>query len=258
MSSRDGAPGAPFQVVGAADVWRVDLDAPPAIDPAALPRAERERAARLRRPGDRRRWLAARAGLRRVLARYLGEEPERIELVLERSGKPALAGRHPLIRFNLSHSGGLALVAVTAGREVGVDVEAKEDGRDFQRLAELGLEAEAAAAVRAAPPGARRDVFYAAWVRHEAAVKCAGSGLGSPLPERPISICDLDVGAGHAAAVAVACPSGREAEAAAGANAMLPLCQTRPPGKVARLGAGKALALLSSEAASSAHTSSQS
>ncbi|HWM64146.1 MAG TPA: 4'-phosphopantetheinyl transferase superfamily protein [Solirubrobacterales bacterium] len=239
-------------------VWRVDLDAPPALDPAALPPAERERAARLLLPLDRARWLAGRVALRRVLARYLDEKPERIELVLEGRGKPVLARRHPPIRFNLSHSGGLALVAVTAGREVGVDVEAKESGRDFLRLAELGLDAEAATAVRDAPPEERGDVFYAAWVRHEAAVKCAGSGLGSPAPKRPMSIRDVDLGEGHAAAVAVADSLHVEDQNDAGANAMLPLCQTRPPGKVARLGAGKALALLSSVAASSAHTSSQS
>jgi 4'-phosphopantetheinyl transferase len=191
--------------VTAVDVWSADLDASPGLDPRSLPAAERERAARLRRPRDRARWIAARGALRRVLGHYLGQDPARIELGLGDHGKPALADPLAALRFNLSHSGGIALVAVTPDCEVGIDVEERREGRDFARLAEIGLDAASQDAVRGAAPEHRAVAFYAAWVRREAVVKCVGTGLGMPLPETPpVSVCDLEVGTGHAAALAIA------------------------------------------------------
>jgi 4'-phosphopantetheinyl transferase len=191
--------------VTAVDVWSADLDASPDLDPRSLPTAERERAARLRRPRDRARWIAARGALRRVLGHYLGQDPARIELGLGDHGKPALADPLAALRFNLSHSGGIALLAVTPDCEVGIDVEERREGRDFARLAEIGLDAASQDAVRGAAPEHRAAAFYAAWVRREAVVKCVGTGLGMPLPETPpVSVCDLEVGTGHAAALAIA------------------------------------------------------
>jgi phosphopantetheinyl transferase len=185
--------------------------------------------------------------LPRVLARYLDREPGEIELQYGEHGKPHLAGRSPALRFNLSHSRGLTLIAVAADREVGVDVERIAPGRDFERLAERWLGDEAVTRLRESADNERAGAFYAAWTRHEAVAKCLGTGLARPLPAAPpASVHELDVGGGHAAALAVASVP----------NAMLPACQTRPPGKVARLGAGKAPAPLSSAAASSARTSS--
>lgn len=176
-------PGRASPPVAAIDVWRVDLSS----------------------AGPRERRPSARRALRRVLARYLdGEDPERIELRSGERGKPALAGREPSLRFNLSHSGGLALVAVTREREVGVDVERADRERDVLRLAEVGLDAGEAAAVRAAPAGERASAFYDAWVRKEAVAKCHGVGLGAPLPPAPIRVSALDASPGYAAAVAVA------------------------------------------------------
>jgi 4'-phosphopantetheinyl transferase len=157
--------------------------------------------------GARERRPAARRALRQVLGRYLGRDPAAIELTAGSHGKPALSGPQPPLRFNLSHSGEVALVAVACEREVGVDVELADGERDVVRLAEVGLGAEAAAAVRSAPPGARAAAFYAAWVRREAVAKCLGVGLGTPLPSRLFRVSDLDAGGGYAAAVAVA---GRE------------------------------------------------
>jgi 4'-phosphopantetheinyl transferase len=146
--------------------------------------------------------------LRLVLARYLGSGrprgPTEIELVAGPNGKPSLAGPRPPLHFNLSHSGGVALVAVTGEQEVGVDVERADPRRDVLRLAEAGLDPETAAAVRSAPPGARADAFYAAWVRKEAVAKCLGVGLGAPLPAGPVSVIELDTREGYAAALAVA------------------------------------------------------
>ena len=116
-----------------------------------------------------------------------------------------LVDRTATLRFNVSHSGGLALIAVSDGVEVGIDVEERRGDRDFLRLAELGLGSSDAAQVREAPPEHRADAFYAAWVRREAIAKCLGVGLARPLPEAaPVAVCELEAGGAHAAALAVA------------------------------------------------------
>jgi 4'-phosphopantetheinyl transferase len=145
-----------------------------------------------------------RRALPEVLARYLGVAPAEIELRAGERGKPELADPEAALRFNLSHSAGLALVAVTDGVEVGVDVEKIKPRRELVSLARRALPAAEAAAVVAEPPAARLAAFHAAWVRHEATVKCFGVGLHAPLPDAPVTVCAIEAEPGFAAALAVA------------------------------------------------------
>ena len=85
---------------------------------------ERARAARFVFPHDGRRYVAAHAALRLVLAHYLDEDPRRLRFERGTHGKPRLACRTAGdYEINLSHSGGRALIAVARAREVGVDIE---------------------------------------------------------------------------------------------------------------------------------------
>ena len=128
------------------------------------------------------RLAASPTALRRVLAVYLEEEPERIRLTEGEHGKPRLAGPPGRLRFNLSHSGEVALVAVSGEFEVGADVE------------------------RIRPK--REESHYWRWACHEAEVKCLGIGLlrARRAPPEPVAVRSLDVSPGYAAAVAVAAP----------------------------------------------------
>jgi phosphopantetheinyl transferase len=130
-----------------------------------------------------------------VLRAYLGAEP-RIELGPH--GKPRVDGLH----FNLSHSGHLRVLAV-ARQEVGVDVEIVSDRGDVSELAAIGLPADQAAEVAAAPASERNARFHRLWVRHEARCKLHGVGLVAPLPAAEDVVIDLDLGPGVAAALAV-------------------------------------------------------
>lgn len=149
------------------------------------------------------RWVAARWALRGVLGRYLGEPPEAIALEAGEHGKPHLADAPERLRFNLSHSGSRALVAVCRDREVGVDIERIEPRRDLLALAERSLDPAAAARVRDAAPADRTDVFYAAWAAHEARLKCLGTGLGTPAGDDPVAVTAISLGADYAAALAL-------------------------------------------------------
>lgn len=163
------------------DVWRADLRTGGARERALLDASERERAARLVDPAHGRRWATARGILRALLASCLGADPRALRFAEGPHGKPALAGEHaaaPALRFNLSHSGDLALYAVTLEREVGVDVELPRRRVDHVAIARRVLGAGEAERLRALDPPAREREFLRAWVRWEAALKCAGTGIG--------------------------------------------------------------------------------
>src|SRR5438067_10925318 len=65
-------------------------------------------------------WGAARGTLREVLGRAVGCDASEVQFRYGPHGKPYLAGSP--VRFNISHSGALALIAL-AQVEVGADVE---------------------------------------------------------------------------------------------------------------------------------------
>jgi 4'-phosphopantetheinyl transferase len=165
-------------VIEGVHIWRAALDEDGWPGPERLPAPERDRFEAFLREQPARRWLAARWALRRVLETYLGEPAAAIELEPAERGKPRLAGGE--LEFNLSHSEGLALVAVTFGRAVGVDVELIEQRRPL--------------------------AFYESWVRKEARLKCLGVGLGLPPPPAAVAVAPIDLGPSYAAAVAVAGP----------------------------------------------------
>jgi 4'-phosphopantetheinyl transferase len=189
-------------VIDGVHIWRAGLDDAAWPSPTGLPPEERERAAGFLRQEVGWRWAASRWALRRVLGDYLGVAPAGVEIEVGEHGKPRLRQEAGL-EFNLSHSEGLALVALAA-RPVGVDLEAIRPDRDLRALAERALPAADVAAVEAARGAERAAVFYRAWTRHEARLKCLGTGLGAASAEGQTAVEVLDVAPAFAAAVAVA------------------------------------------------------
>jgi 4'-phosphopantetheinyl transferase len=208
---------------GEVHVWRAALSVPLAELSElreVLSPDERSRAARFRFPRDRDRFIAARALLRRLLARYTGERPERLRLTTGPFGKPRLdaqlgGGR---VEFNMSHSGAVALYVFAEGRRVGIDVErVLSVAEDDERLSGLWLSAAEVAEMSAMGAVARARAFHSLWTRKEAYVKARGEGL-SLAPDR-VRVCEdrvsepgesvrwslreVPVGPEYAAAVAV-------------------------------------------------------
>jgi len=139
------------------------------------PRANALTSAELRRAEQRGpRWANTRAALRETLARYLGAEPDTLRF--DEKDKPRLDPRSPL-RFNLTHSGDRALLAVATEREVGVDIERIDPRRDVDRLSRrIFLSGERAATMEADDPV---TAYYRHWVAKEAFAKATGRGIQS-------------------------------------------------------------------------------
>ena len=173
-------------------VWRVDLDLPPAaLDQLAdwLSEDERRRAQRFLRPADRRQFVVSHAAVRGILGQYLGVSPERVETAIGPGGKPDLAP--PLsslpLRYNLSHSAGMAMVALALDREVGVDVERVRSFIDVESIVQRYFAPGERAVWQTLSDGERLPAFFRCWTRKEAYLKARGVGLASGLDQFEVS-----------------------------------------------------------------------
>jgi 4'-phosphopantetheinyl transferase len=151
---------------------------------------ERQRAARYHFQRDREHFCVARGALRSILGDYLNRPPARISFSYGPYGKPALDGvaGGARLRFNVAHSHGLALYAVTLDRETGVDVELVRDDFPTFDIAERFFSEAEVAAWRALPPDERAGAFFDCWTRKEAYIKARGEGLSLPLHEFTVSL----------------------------------------------------------------------
>jgi 4'-phosphopantetheinyl transferase len=178
---------------GEAHVWAVSLDPDEnrlqGLEDV-LSSDERERAGRFAISLHRNRFVAARGVLRTILAGYSGVEPAEIRFSYGSHGKPLLpaaAGRDEL-HFNVSHTGDRALIAVTEGREIGVDIESI-DKRPFDaEVVRRFFSPREGAVLSSAPEAARAGLFVVFWARKEACIKASGLGLSFPLTSLDVSV----------------------------------------------------------------------
>lgn len=210
------------------DIWSVRLDGPlPDGAWAALSDAERERASRMRPPTWRHDFVLAHYATRAILATYTETDPAALEFQQGAHGKPKAAGP---VEFSLSHTDGLALVAVSA-TEVGVDVETIHQPVTAEDLiARCLTPAEQAAVEQAVVAGNdTTTAFLRYWTAKESYLKGLGIGLAEPLrnvevrwdgdadaPVATVARCgvtdqrwvlhSLEAGRDHIAAVAVHTP----------------------------------------------------
>jgi 4'-phosphopantetheinyl transferase len=138
---------------------------------------------------DRRQYIQAHVAVRAVLARYTGCDAGEIRFRRGAHGKPALANRNePDLRFNLSHCRGLAVLAVAAGRDVGVDVERLDRAGPELLHSTVFWTREERDALARYPERDRPAACLRGWVRKEAVAKAVGIGIGSGLDRFAVSI----------------------------------------------------------------------
>lgn len=162
---------------GGCDIWRVDLSAAPTeAQHVLLDAAERQRAERFRSQRDRERFACCRAALRTILARYLRRDPAELLFSLGQHGRPFLC-HEPALEFNVTHSGELALIAVSVHGPLGIDLEVLRDMPRAASLAARYFHPNERAAIETALPADRSRLLLSGWVRKEAALKSTGLGI---------------------------------------------------------------------------------
>jgi 4'-phosphopantetheinyl transferase len=209
-------------------VWRIRADEQNVVTLwASLSGAERERARSFRSQASQREFVIGIGALRSILGNYLRVIPQAVEFIRGQHGKPELAPRHARsgLRFNLSHSHGLILEAISL-KEVGVDVEFIQSEVSLSEVGARVLSPLETLLVSQRPAIDRQRGFFQCWTRKEAFAKGFGEGLsdsvtqfdilpsaseGIPMYVRGVRnlrnqwvVMDLNAADGFAAALAVA------------------------------------------------------
>jgi 4'-phosphopantetheinyl transferase len=214
-------------------VWRTPLDLTSIIVQRLrqfLSSDELVRAGRFHFERDRKHFIVARGCLRAILSRYLKVHAAEIEFVYGDKGKPYLSGTcadtQPFY-FNLAHSAGLAVYALTSICEIGIDLERIRPEFTGDEIANRFFSPGEVSCLNQMSANLRPEAFFNCWTRKEAFIKATGMGLSLPLDEFEVtlapgqpaqllrtnwdeaeafrwSIKSIDAGTGYIAAVAVA------------------------------------------------------
>ncbi len=192
-------------------LWRVELEAIGSDESRwqkVLSPDETKRASRFHFSSDRQRFVASRALLRIILAGYLATNPTNLSFSYSNKGKPSLGPAHAEsdITFNISHSSGIALLAFTRRRQIGIDVEQVRRNSDLEAIARRFFSAHEQKQLAALPNEERVDGFFRCWTRKEAYIKATGDGLSLPLSQF-----DVSLGAGEKRALLATRPDDSEA-----------------------------------------------
>ncbi len=134
---------------------------------------ETGRAAAFHRPADAARFVLCRGLLRRILGEALNTDPAAIRFERSENGKPFLPGSD--LHFNVSHSRDRLLIAVTAGRAVGVDIEFRRAGVNMNAIAERWFSQQEQQFFQTVE--SPTQAFFDIWVQKEAFVKARGLGI---------------------------------------------------------------------------------
>ena len=219
---------------GVVHVWRVHLEDSPgqaALYRTDLSEEERARAERYRVPHHQYQFISTRGILRRLLSHYVGIPAANLRFENNLQGKPTLADPSSLsLQFNVSHTSGMALLAVTLEHTVGIDVETRDRAISDQDIAARYFSPRESAFLATLSPDHRTQEFLTYWTCKEAYLKMRGIGLSGgmaqceitldpdglkatmlstnePNRENDCSLLRINAGQAHIGAVAVAWPS---------------------------------------------------
>jgi 4'-phosphopantetheinyl transferase len=165
-------------------VWPVELIAPDFVVErcfALLSPDERARAERFVFEHHRHAYALSRGVLRALLGRYISLQPAGIHFSYGSKGKPYLSESGSLIRFNCSHSGGMALYAITRHCDLGIDIEKIRPLESMKQIAQRFFCPEEVGELLSLTPAERQAAFFRCWSRKEAYIKAVGDGLSIPL-----------------------------------------------------------------------------
>jgi len=142
--------------------------------------SETDRACKLKSSKARNRFIAGRGMLRGILGGYLCIDPAEVRIAAGEHGKPFLDEGAFDLRFNLSHADEIMVLAVSAGIEVGIDLERIDADKAIHDMARLAFSRQEQEELLALPASRQSEAFYRLWVRKEACLKACGRGFSLP------------------------------------------------------------------------------
>ncbi|MEG4938681.1 4'-phosphopantetheinyl transferase superfamily protein [Microcoleus sp. F4-D5] len=179
--------------LGEIHVWRVSLVQTESCLQSlqeTLSADERTKADRFVFPKGRSQFIVSRGALRAILSRYLNIHAHIFRFDYNPYGKPSLIAAQGgnTLRFNLSHSGNIALIAITKNRDIGVDIESINPNFSCLEIAEKFFSPLEHSVLRLLPKHLQSRAFFTCWTRKEAYIKAVGKGLSIPLNQFDVSL----------------------------------------------------------------------
>ena len=173
-------------------LWASYLDLEPTVLEAfmaSLAEVERLRAKTFRFKQHQNRFIAGRGLLRLILSQYLQIESDRVEFQYNAQGKPNLSSTFESsgIHFNLTHSEGIALLAVTRIGPVGIDVERIRMINDAKELVNRFFSESESDSFQNLGLNEKRIAFFNLWTCKEAFLKATGEGITQLLNQVEVS-----------------------------------------------------------------------
>ena len=143
---------------------------------------EQARAQRFKFDIHRNRFIISHGFKRSVLAKYLAIEPAAIQYQLSDKGKPSLIeeDKSQDLKFNLSHTQDISLLAVSRNIELGIDVEYMDRKTDWQGICQRFFTEPEQETLFSLAKEEQKSAFFQLWTRKEAYMKVIGSGLSLP------------------------------------------------------------------------------
>lgn len=190
-------------------VWHFQLDQDNLAEFEPIISAdEQKRANRFRFEKDRNRFIVGRGILRKIIGNYLQIKPSQVQFSYHQFGKPFLDSN---LKFNLSHSGNFALLAITQNWEIGIDIEQTNPHFIDNGVISLCLTEIEKAHFYALFQNAQIEFFFDCWTKKEAYLKANGFGLSvspnkietSQLPQSNFTFPTLPIIDGYSSALAI-------------------------------------------------------
>jgi 4'-phosphopantetheinyl transferase len=167
---------------GVIDIWQISLNASPSDYghlQSLLDTHEQQRLQKLH-PSKTSSFLISHIACRQILSRYCELKASDIQYHYNSHRKPSLL-KNRNIKFNLSHSGEYALLAI-GKHELGIDIESCKPRTSLPRLANRFFASEETEFLMAHPEHLQAALFYKIWTHKEAYLKAIGTGIATPLP----------------------------------------------------------------------------
>ena len=179
--------------LGEVHVW-ISSDQAPCVGPMCddeiglLSLSERQHFADMKNRQMAKRFLRGRLLMRRVLARYLGEEPAALAFRYNANGKPELDGLATVpLSFNLSHSASDVVLAVARSLAIGVDIVSMDRAGAAHRIAQRFFSEIEVRDLEALGAGAPERALML-WALKESIVKANGDTVWDGLAKISLAI----------------------------------------------------------------------
>ena len=149
---------------------------------------ERERSSRFIFDKDREKYIIAHGILRVLLSNYLGKEPCNLELVRDKYQKLFISDN--FLKFNISHSQDIVVIAVSKNIDLGIDVEYINRKIGYEDIAAKYFSRYEYKKIMSSEfdEGKQKELFFSYWVSKEAFIKLIGRGLHFPLNKFTVDI----------------------------------------------------------------------